>query len=257
MDLGELEYLKGIKDKVFLWLAERSLSGDEQFKISDLKDHFKTMSPQLLQQACDTLLIEKKISVPDRPGRILMYTIDKCEALKVAPKPREIEMKRPPLPKRAHSPNDGNALKSVKIYSINNNDNPQKKARINQPERELKGQEENSSSSSRSEFSQKYAQQYEAESDADSVYCASTRSESPMPFRDIATSSLDRELLGSMMGCLGVFFEEGEDVVKKGVLLEIIAKKVRPVTLEEFDEFLRFMEEENKLMVSYDDIYLI
>jgi hypothetical protein len=33
-------------------------------------------------------------------------------------------------------------------------------------------------------------------------------------------------ITGSMMGCLGVFFEEGEDVVKKGVLLEIIAKKV-------------------------------
>jgi hypothetical protein len=28
------------------------------------------------------------------------------------------------------------------------------------------------------------------------------------------------------MGCLSIFFEEGEDVVKKDVLLETIAKKV-------------------------------
>jgi hypothetical protein len=37
-------------------------------------------------------------------------------------------------------------MKSVKIHSINNNNNPQKKSRINQLERELKGQEETSSS---------------------------------------------------------------------------------------------------------------
>jgi hypothetical protein len=28
------------------------------------------------------------------------------------------------------------------------------------------------------------------------------------------------------MGCLSIFFEQGEDVVKKDVLLDIIAKKV-------------------------------
>jgi hypothetical protein len=29
MDLDELEYLRGVKDKVFLWLAEKSLTGDD------------------------------------------------------------------------------------------------------------------------------------------------------------------------------------------------------------------------------------
>jgi hypothetical protein len=62
-DLEELEYCRGIKDKVFLWLAEKCVAGDDQFKMSDLKDHFKTLSPQLLQTACDTLLTEKKVNI--------------------------------------------------------------------------------------------------------------------------------------------------------------------------------------------------
>eukprot|EP00596_Hydrurales_sp_CCMP1899_P003950 CAMPEP_0119051800 /NCGR_PEP_ID=MMETSP1177-20130426/73296_1 /TAXON_ID=2985 /ORGANISM="Ochromonas sp, Strain CCMP1899" /LENGTH=456 /DNA_ID=CAMNT_0007031125 /DNA_START=962 /DNA_END=2335 /DNA_ORIENTATION=- len=161
--------------------------------------------------------------------------------------------------------NDGNALKSVKIH---NSDNlPVKKAKIIQPEREPKGHQENISSSS---SVQRYALPYKEEeyanpyqekiylSDDEGLHPIDERDDSPMaPIRAVPTSTLALDLLDSLRKCLSHFYQNSVDNFTKDDLLNVIIEQVRPVTMEEFDEFLGLMENENILMVADDEIWLM
>ena len=85
-DSGSEDYLKNIAARVFLWLAVRCVrEGINEFKISDVKHQFESITYVLLEPAIAILVGEGKVIVPEARSRIIVYSIDVVQALLVAP----------------------------------------------------------------------------------------------------------------------------------------------------------------------------
>lgn len=85
-DSSKAEYLKNLAARIFLWLAIRCVrEGINEFKISDVKHQFETITYVLLEPAVAILVGEGKVIVPEARSRIIMYSVDVLQALAVAP----------------------------------------------------------------------------------------------------------------------------------------------------------------------------
>ena len=85
-DAGGSDYIKNIADRIFLWLAVRCVrEGINEFKVSDVKHQFETITYVLLEPAIAILVGEGKVIVPEARSRIIVYIVDVAQALLVAP----------------------------------------------------------------------------------------------------------------------------------------------------------------------------
>ena len=85
-DSCNAEYLKNLAARIFLWLAIRCVrEGINEFKISDVKHQFVTITYVLLEPAVAILVGEGKVIVPEARSRIIVYSVDVVQALLVAP----------------------------------------------------------------------------------------------------------------------------------------------------------------------------
>lgn len=83
-DAEEIQYFTGIKDRAYLWLAERCLAGEPQFKASDVKEKFLSTSSTIIEEVCKALVTENKAVVEGR-GRVSVYVLDFVKARKFLP----------------------------------------------------------------------------------------------------------------------------------------------------------------------------
>ena len=83
-DKQEILYFNGIKEKAYLWLAERCLAGEPQFKASDVKEKFLSTSSTIIEEVCKALVTENKAVVEGR-GRISVFVLDLVKARKFLP----------------------------------------------------------------------------------------------------------------------------------------------------------------------------
>ena len=85
-DSSNADYLKNLAARIFLWLAIRCVrEGINEFKISDVKHQFETITYVLLEPAVAILVGEGKVIVPEARSRIIVYSVDVVQALLVAP----------------------------------------------------------------------------------------------------------------------------------------------------------------------------
>lgn len=85
-DSSKVEYLNNLAARIFLWLAVRCVrEGINEFKISDVKHQFETITYVLLEPAVAILVEEGKVILPEARSRIIVYSVDVVQALLVAP----------------------------------------------------------------------------------------------------------------------------------------------------------------------------
>ena len=270
------DYLDGIKDRVFRWLAGRSLHEEKpEFKIFDVKTQFETITMALLERTVASLVEEGKVVVPEGRARIVVYTVDRGHALLAAPPP-------PPLPT--------SAKKSSKRSSCEGKENSDggggndagpggglprakhAKTAAGLQERQKNAPSSSSSSSSSSSLdvpravspfrgsddgSKRSASDDDTSAKAVPVYVPSP----PVTFRlrEEPSTFLARDQLELMMAVLFEAFEaNGGGLISKDALKAALTARMGPPFSEsDFDEFMRHMSEENKVMVEGDDVYEI
>ena len=88
----EDDYVDTVKDRVFRWLAERCIKhGKADFKISDVKVAFETITTVYLEAAAAALVAEGKVIEPEGRSRIVVYTVDANHAVLALPPEPEPE----------------------------------------------------------------------------------------------------------------------------------------------------------------------
>lgn len=80
-DPQEMQYFCGIKDKAYLWLAARCVAGEPQFKASDVKEKFLSISSTIIEEVCKALVSEN-LAVIEGRGRVSVYVLDMVKARK-------------------------------------------------------------------------------------------------------------------------------------------------------------------------------
>ena len=59
----EGSHFRGVKDKVYLWLAIRGMSGESSYKASDVKEKFLSTSSTVIDRVVTALVDEGKAKV--------------------------------------------------------------------------------------------------------------------------------------------------------------------------------------------------
>ena len=84
-------YILGIKNKAYLWLAERCVAGQPNYKASDVKSNFMSISSAIIDRICEVLVEEGKATIEGR-GRVSLYVLDEVKARKALPVPEVVRV---------------------------------------------------------------------------------------------------------------------------------------------------------------------
>lgn len=88
------DHFQGVKERVYLWLAIRGMSGESQYKASDVKEKFLSTSSTVVDRVVAALVEDGKSSIEGR-GRVSTYQLDMALARRIVPPPPPTPVRQP------------------------------------------------------------------------------------------------------------------------------------------------------------------